>query len=58
MYKARELLEATPPIEPLKYLLRRAAPDRALDVMHIGVARAYFYADVSCEVYMKLPECL
>ena len=54
-YNAPELFAATPPIETLKYLLRRAAQDSSLDIMHIDVTRAYFYADVSRTVYVKLP---
>ena len=54
-YNAPELFAATPPIETLKYLMRRAAQDRSLEIMHIDVTRAYFYADVSRDVYVRLP---
>lgn len=38
-YNAPELFAATPPIESLAYLPRRAAQHRNNYIMHIGVAR-------------------
>lgn len=54
-YSAPELFAATPPIESLKYLMRRAAQNRELSIMHIVVTRAYFYAEASRNIYVKLP---
>lgn len=54
-YEAPELCAATPPIEPLKYLMRRAAQDRGKSIMHVGVTRAYYYAEASRNIYVKLP---
>lgn len=49
-------LVANLPIEPLKYLLLRAAHDRAPSVMHVDFTRAYLYADATPNIYVKLPE--
>lgn len=54
-YEAPELLAATPPIESLKYLLRRAAQDSSEAVMHADATRAYFYADASRDIYVWFP---
>lgn len=52
MFNAQELFPATPPVESLKYNLRRAASNRELQLMHIGVTRAFFYTDMLRGVYM------
>lgn len=54
-YEAPELFADMPPIVSLKYLLCRAAQDPTLNVMHVDVTRAYFYADASREISVKLP---
>lgn len=38
-YEAPELFAATPPIESLKCLLRGAAQDKGLSIMHVDFAR-------------------
>lgn len=52
---APELFGATPPIEPLKYLLRRAARGRTFSIMRVGMLRAYAYFDAMRDMYLKLP---
>lgn len=48
-----ELFAAAPPIESLKYLLRRAAQDLRLNIMHMDVMQAYFFADASRDIYVQ-----
>lgn len=50
-----ELFAATPPIESLKYLMRKAAQDSSTTVMHMDVARVHFYAQASRDIFVRLP---
>lgn len=54
-YNAPELFAATPPTESLKFRLSMAAMEGYQQLMHIGVYRAYFYADRVGDVYLQLP---
>lgn len=56
MYNAPELFATTPPVESLKYLLRRVARDRAQSIMHVDVTRTYFYAVGTLVVCMRLTD--
>lgn len=55
MYNVPELLAATPPIDSLKYVLRRAAMNREQQLMCIDVARAHLCADAARGVYVQQP---
>lgn len=52
MYNAPDFVAPTPPIESLKYILRRDMRGRRQQLMRIGVSRAYFYQNA---VYAQLP---
>lgn len=54
-HTAPDLFAATPPIESLKYLLRRAVRDKTLSVMHLGGTHAYLFVDAVCDIYVRLP---
>lgn len=45
---------ATPPIESLKYLARRAERDRSLSIVHVDVTRVYVYATASRDINVRL----
>lgn len=50
-----ELFAATPPIEPLKYFLGRAAQGMSMNIVSVDVARAYLYDEASRDIYVKRP---
>lgn len=50
-----ELCAATPPIDSLKYLIRRAVEKPDHYIIHANVTRAYFYAQASRDIYVKCP---
>lgn len=50
-----ELFAATLPVESLKDMLRRAVQKRDKYIMHVVATRAYFYANISRDIYVKLP---
>lgn len=52
---ASGVFAATPPIDLLKYLLRRAARDRSRYMIHFDVARSYFYTFALRGVYLQRP---
>lgn len=54
-YNAPELFVATPPIESLKYLVRRASQCERMNVMHVDVTCAYLYAEASRNIHVRLP---
>lgn len=54
-YTAVGLLLPTQPIESLKYMLRQAAQDSSMSIMHIDVKRAYLYTEASRDMYIKYP---
>lgn len=54
-YIAPALFAATPPIESLKYLLRRAAQESSMCTMQVDIMKAYFDKEASCDVYVRLP---
>lgn len=44
-----------PPLESLKYLLRRAVQDKKMSMTHLDATLAYFYAEASRDISVKLP---
>ena len=56
-YKDDELYAGTPPTEMLKVMLEgMAGGGERYGLMVSDVSRAYFYADVSDDIYIELPE--
>lgn len=53
-HEAPELFAATPPIESLKYIMRRAAQDKALSIMHADATRVYFYTLATIGIDVRL----
>lgn len=53
--RAPEQFDATPPIESLEYLLRRAARNGTINIVHVDVTRAYSCAGAARDIYVKLP---
>lgn len=53
-YSAPELFAATPRLESLEEMLRRAAQDALTSIIHVAITRAYFFAGTSWCIDIKL----